>query len=177
MIACLFCREVFLPVVSSSSHKNTLNLLVIYIYLQIHGNDALSTMLLGSVVQKELLMPINHHIPIQNHIVPIANIFQIFFILTPAYTHIMRLVRPITNTDHKSGMRRKIDNNNAFITKNLLSIVPELRRCCFLINHHAINNTYHSLKNSEGCIEGKPGRSNHPLAHQSLLPNGVNTSI
>ena len=100
-----------------------------------------------------------------------------FFILTPAYTHIIRLVSPITNTDHKSGIRRKIHNNNIFITKNLLSIAPELRRCCFLINHQAIKSTYPNLKNSDGCIEGNPGRSNHPLAHQSLLPNGVNTSI
>jgi len=89
----------------------------------------------------------------------------------------MRLVSPITNTDHKSGIRRKTQRSNAFITKNLLSIAPELRRCCFLINHHAINNTYHNLKNSEGCIEGNPGRSSHPLAHHNLLPNGVNTSI
>ncbi len=89
----------------------------------------------------------------------------------------MRLVSHITNTDHKSGIRRKIHKSEAFIIKNFFSIDHELSRCCFLINHHAIKSTYHNLKNSEGCIEGKPGKSNHPLAPHSLLPNGVNTSI
>jgi len=48
----------------------------------------------------------------------------------------------------------------------------------FLSSHEDKNNTYHILKNSDGCILGNHGRLIHHLAQFNSTPNhGINTDI
>jgi hypothetical protein len=74
-------------------------------------------------------------------------------------------------------MKQNIAKNIAFITRNdmnnwLSSFISFL----FLISHHAINKTYHNLKNSQGCILGRCGISIHHLAQlYSAHIQGTNT--
>lgn len=108
------------------------------------------------------------------------NIIQTtFFQFIQAYRAIINPVNHITKALPKSGIKMNINSEITFMTTNerinWLSLSIDF---LFLINHHDINKTYHSLKNSEGWILGKNGISNHHLAQFiSTHIQGTKTSI
>ncbi len=77
-------------------------------------------------------------------------IHKIYFILAPAYRHIISHTIARIITVPRSGINRKIKKSNAFkiMNETKKSFVFTLSR--FLINHQPRNSTYHNLKNSAG---------------------------
>ena len=112
-----------------------------------------------------MLHATNHNISQPNTII------RIYFILAPAYRHIISHTIHKINTVHKSGIIKKTINRTAFnMMKNLknsnLFII-----FCFLKSQDHKNRTYQSLKNSEGCILGRNGISIHHLAQFRTIPS------
>lgn len=88
---------------------------------------------------------------------------RMYFILAPAYRHMMSPTIPRIITVPRSGINKKIKKRAAlriikYMKKFLLFILSR-----FLMSHHHTKSTYPNLKNSAGWILGRNGILIHPL--------------